>query len=63
MKPSMISFTTGRAKGLLSDVEVEIVEAKNQRSEIEVVVDQAGESCIKTPHAIPKNLVEKGDDQ
>jgi hypothetical protein len=54
-KPSILSFNTGKAKRLGTVVKTEIVEAGHKRSQVNVVVDQAGEACIKTPRAVPRN--------
>jgi len=54
-KPGLLSFVTGAVKRAATDVDVQIVEQRSERSRVRVVVDQAGEACIKTPHAIPEN--------
>ena len=53
-EPQIISFSPG-GQPHEDMTEVELVEDRRRESKIVLVVDRAGELCLKTPRAVPLN--------
>jgi hypothetical protein len=53
--PKVLSFITGGKKKVGTNLRIELTRNKKRRSQVKILVDQAGEACIKTPRAIPIN--------
>jgi hypothetical protein len=54
-EPKILPFNPPKSITKNNNFNVEIVDQPERRSKVKVVIDKAGEICLKTPKAIPQN--------